>query len=224
MEGDPKTLGPPSEGGPGRQEARVLSPEEVARDFLRDGDSSVTQDTRSQASRRRRRNARAKAPTIAVVVGACAVLAGLAAFTLLPTGQPSAPPAQARSHSPAGGSVTTTTSTTSTSTSTSSTEPLLAHGAVKVDVLNAYGSGQLATVTAAALKQLGFSVGSVGNAPGDIAAGQPSQILYGPNALADADTLAQTLSGPVIETSTSNLSGNLLELWVASPQLTVKTS
>ena len=123
-----------------------------------------------------------------------------------------------------GAQTTTSTSTTSTSTSTTSTVPLLAHDAVTVDVLNAYGSGAVAGVTATALGGLGFSIGSVTNAPSDIAPGQPSQILYGPSDLAAANTLAQTLSGPVTEIPTADLSGNHIQLWVASPQLIVKVS
>jgi hypothetical protein len=219
MEGGPETQGTPAEGEPGRRDTGVLSPEEVARNFLRHGGGP---DPRTRRTRPPRRNLRAAATTAAVVVGAGAVLAGLAAFTLLPNGQSNPPSAQARSHPPVGAQ--TTTSTTSTSTSTTSTVPLLANDAVTVDVLNAYGSGAVAGVTATALRGLGFSIGNIANAPSDIAPGQPSQILYGPSDLAAANTLAQTLSGPVTEISTTALSGNHIQLWVASPQLVVKVS
>jgi LytR cell envelope-related transcriptional attenuator len=218
MEGGPETQGTPAEGDPGRRDTRVLSPEEVARNFLRQGDP----DPRTRRIRPPRRNLRAAATTAAVAVGAGAVLAGLAAFILLPNGQANPPSAQARSHPPVGAQTTTSTSTTSTSTT--STVPLLAHDAVTVDVLNAYGSGAVAGVTATALGGLGFSIGSVTNAPSDIAPGQPSQILYGPSDVAAANTLAQTLSGPVTEIPTADLSGNHIQLWVASPQLIVKVS
>ncbi len=221
MEGGPETQGTPAEGDPGRRDTRVLSPEEVARNFLGHGGDP---DPRTRRTRPPRRNLRAAATTAAVVVVAGAVLAGLAAFTLLPNGQANPPSAQARSHPPVGAQTTTATSTTTTSTSTTSTVPLLAHDAVTVDVLNAYGSGAVAGVTATALGGLGFSIGSVANAPSDIAPGQPSQILYGPSDLAAANTLAQTLSGPVTEISTADLSGNHIQLWVASPQLIVKVS
>ena len=221
MEGGPETQGTPAEGDPGRRDTRVLSPEEVARNFLRHGGDP---DPRTRRTRPPRRNLRAAATTAAVVVGAGAVLAGLAAFTLLPNGQANPPSAQARSASAGGRPDHDLDLDDSTSTSTTSTVPLLAHGAVTVDVLNAYGSGAVAAVTATALRGLGFSIGNVANAPSDIAPGQPSQILYGPSDLAAANTLAQTLSGPVTEISTTDLSGNHLQLWVASPQLVVKVS
>jgi hypothetical protein len=216
MEGGPDTQDTPSERQGGRHDTNVLTPEEVARNFLRLRGGAI-HDPRTQPSRRPRRNTRSAAATIAVVIVAVAVLAGLAVLTLSPNKQARPPAAQARLHNPAAGAATTSPSTTTI-------VPLLAPSAVTIDVLNAYGSGRVASVTAASLKQRGFTIGVVANAPGNLPAGQPSQILYSPDASAAANTLAQTLLGPVTETPTTALSGNHLQLWVANPQLTVKTS
>ena len=214
MEDESESQAIPLEGDRSSRDTRVLTPEEVARNFLRLR-GEATHDPRTQPTRASRRKFRSTAATIAIVLVAVAVLAGLAAITLLPNKQASPPAAQAPSHHSSGGSVA--------STSTTTTVPSLAHNAITVDVLNAYGSGRVASLTATSLKGLGFNIGSVVNAPSDIPSGQPSQILYGPDALLAANTLAQSLSGPLTETSTSALSGNHVALWVASPQLTVKT-
>jgi LCP family protein required for cell wall assembly len=109
-------------------------------------------------------------------------------------------------------------------TTTTTTAPPLKNGAVSVAVLNASGGGLLATDTAEGLKQDGFVITSINNAPSVIAAGDPSEIFYGPTGLPAARTLADSLKGSVTEVRDANLTGNSLDLWVASASLTVTTT
>jgi LCP family protein required for cell wall assembly len=106
-------------------------------------------------------------------------------------------------------------------TTTTTTAPPLANGAVSVDVLNASGGGLLATDTAAGLRQHGFVISGVSNAPSVIPSGSPSEIFYGPSGLPAAETLKASLKGSVTLVPEGSLSGDNVTLWVASSQLTV---
>ncbi len=109
-------------------------------------------------------------------------------------------------------------------TTTTTTAPPLANNAVSVNVLNASGGGLLATDTADALKQDGFVITGINNAPSVIAAGNPSEIFYGPSGLPAAKTLAASLQGKVNYVPDPTLTGNNLDLWVANADLTVTTT
>jgi LCP family protein required for cell wall assembly len=109
-------------------------------------------------------------------------------------------------------------------TTTTTTAPPLANKAVSVNVLNASGGGLLATDTADALRQDGFVISGVNNAPSVIAAGDPSEIFYGPSGLPAAKTLAASLQGKVNYVPAPTLTGNNLNLWVANATLTVTTT
>jgi hypothetical protein len=93
-----------------------------------------------------------------------------------------------------------------------------------VDVLNASGAGLLATDTAAALKENGFMITGINNAPSLIPAGEPSEIYYGPSGLPAAQTLADSLKGKVTYVPDPSLTGNDLSLWIANAALTVTTT
>ena len=108
-----------------------------------------------------------------------------------------------------------------TPTTTTTTAPPLADSAVSVDVLNASGAGLLATDTAAALRQHGFVITGIDNAPSVLPAGSPSEIFYGPTGLPAARTLAASLKGKVTYVPEASLRGNDVTLWVANAQLTV---
>ncbi len=107
---------------------------------------------------------------------------------------------------------------------TPTTVPPVAPSAITVDVLNASGGGELATETAQGLTQNGFAVSGIDNAPTVIAAGDPSEIFYGPDGLPAAHALADSLNGAVTYVANPSLSGNDLTLWVANAQLTVNTT
>ena len=109
-------------------------------------------------------------------------------------------------------------------TTTTTTAPPLANNAVSVNVFNASGGGLLATATANALRKDGFQVTGVNNAPSVIAAGDPSEIFYGPSGLPAANTLAASLQGTVTYVPDPSLTGNNLNLWVANATLTVTTT
>jgi LCP family protein required for cell wall assembly len=109
-------------------------------------------------------------------------------------------------------------------TTTTTTAPPLANSAVSVNVLNASGGGLLATDTAQGLRQHGFVITGINNAPSDIAAGDPSEIFYGPSGLPAAKTLAASLVGKVTYVPDPTLTGNDLNLWVANATLTVTTT
>lgn len=185
-------MGPRTEDDSDTQ-GRVLSPEEVAREFLQQG-GDVDRQQRSEEGRRRRSRILTGFATAAGVAGTVAVLVLLALLALLPSHPPSAPRAA-----------------------------LPPPNSVKVDVLNAFPSGQLLAVESGKrLQHIGFVVSGVSNAPSLIAGGGPSEIYYGPSGLGAAETLAQWLIGPVKNASNARLSGNDLELWIANPLLRVK--
>jgi LCP family protein required for cell wall assembly len=108
-------------------------------------------------------------------------------------------------------------------TTTTTTAPPLANSAVSVDVLNASGGGLLATDTAQSLRQDGFVITGIDNAPSVIAAGNPSEIFYGPTGLPAAKTLAASLKGKVTYVPDPTLTENHVTLWVANATLTVTT-
>jgi hypothetical protein len=141
-----------------------------------------------------------------------AILVVLAAVALYPDRQ-SAPPPKAHG---------ATSSITSSTTATTTTVPLPPIPSVTVRVLNAYGSGQLATPAATRLKALGFGVSGIGSAPSLIAGGQPSELFYGPSGLPAAKTLTAWLNGIFTYVPRPSLTGNNLELWIANPLFTVK--
>jgi hypothetical protein len=93
-----------------------------------------------------------------------------------------------------------------------------------VDVLNASGGGLLATDTSDRLRDDGFVITGVDNAPSVIAAGNPSEIFYGPSGLPAAHTLAASLNGKITYVPEPSLRGNDVTLWVANAQLTVTTT
>jgi LCP family protein required for cell wall assembly len=110
-------------------------------------------------------------------------------------------------------------------TTTTTTAPPLANSAVSVNVLNASGGGLLATDTADNLRKDGFAITGVNDAPSVIAAGNPSEIFYGPSGLPAAKTLAASLQGDkVTYVPAPTLSGNSVTLWVANAKLTVTTT
>ena len=119
---------------------------------------------------------------------------------------------------------TTTSGRSTTTTTTTTTVPALSNSEVTVQVLNASPTNGLAGLTGTGLTQAGFTVSSVGNAPQKIAAGDPSEIFYGPTGLPAAHQLALSVSGPVTFVSNPALTGNNVTLWVASSQLTVLTT
>ncbi len=107
---------------------------------------------------------------------------------------------------------------------TTTTAPPLANNLVSVNVLNASGGGLLATETAQALRKDGFQISGINNAPSVIAAGDPSEIFYGPTGLPAAKTLAASLQGKVSYVPDPSLTGNNVNLWVANATLTVTTT
>jgi LCP family protein required for cell wall assembly len=109
-------------------------------------------------------------------------------------------------------------------TTTTTTAPPLKNSAVSVNVLNASGGGLLATDTSKALRDDGFVITGVNNAPTTIAAGDPSEIFYGPTGLPAAHTLAASLKGKVTYVPQPSLTGDDVTLWVASATLTVTTT
>jgi len=175
-------------------QGRMRSPEEVARGFLEEGGS--VDPLKAEGPRLRVWNPGALA-TAAGVVAALAILVVLAVLTLAPSRTPS-PPSAAGVTLPAPTSVTVAVQST------------LPSGAL------------LAIQTDQRLTLIGFHSSGVGFAPNIIAVGEPSEIHYGPSGLRAAETLTQWLTGPVEKVFSAQLSGNNLELWIASPQLGVK--
>ena len=107
-------------------------------------------------------------------------------------------------------------------TTTTTTVPTEAHGNVDVNVLNASSNvSDLARSTATALTAQGFTVTQIADASSPLAAGAPSEILYGPSGYEAALTLDSVLSGPVTYVSDSSLSGQTVTLMVAGSELTV---
>jgi LCP family protein required for cell wall assembly len=107
-----------------------------------------------------------------------------------------------------------------TTTTTAPTEP---HSQVGVDVLNASTLNGVAHTTALALTAQGFDVTGIGNASTQLAAGSPSEVLYGQSGTEAAHTLAASLGGPVTLVPDPSLSGATVSLLIAGSQLTVTT-
>jgi LCP family protein required for cell wall assembly len=78
--------------------------------------------------------------------------------------------------------------------------PTVAPSAVSLDVLNGTGTKGLAGTVADLLRGQGFTVGSVGNEPGTVS---QTVVRYGPNALAQAHTVAAAVPGSVLQSSDS---------------------
>ena len=182
----------------------------MARAFLQDGGVVVYEGDQQAALRRRTLIA-------AGVIGVLAVAAVVVVAVLASRGG-SVPHASndAADH--------TSTTVKKRPASTTTVPPLPTSGAVTVDVLNASQADGIAAQTAAGLKQEGFAISAIGNAPNKITAGDPSTILYGPAGLPAAHTLANSLNGPVALVASPMLAGNNVVLSVASPQLTVTSS
>lgn len=225
-ESDQETVEPPTEGDDDTELGRAVSPEEVAREFLRAGggvpEGGGVAPRQPKKENRRRVRIPARVATVAGVAGVVAVLVLLAYLALLPNH----PPAPARTNNVKQSHATDSpvTKSASVGATTTTTVPLPPPASVTVDVLNAYGSGQLAPETALRLISAGFAIKGTGNAPGLIAGDNPSEIFYGPSRRQAADTLAKWLIGPVKEISSANLTGNNLELWIANPFLGVETT
>jgi LCP family protein required for cell wall assembly len=111
-----------------------------------------------------------------------------------------------------------------TGTATPTTLPTETHSQVGVDVLNASTVDGIAHAAAAALGAQGFDVTEIGNAPTLLAAGAPSEILYGPTGQEAAVTLQSVLSGPLTLVPDSSLSGQNVSLLIAGSTLTVTGS
>ena len=107
---------------------------------------------------------------------------------------------------------------------TTTTVPTEAHSQVIVNVLNASTVNDIAHSTATALTAQGFKVAEIGDASSQLAAGGPSEILYGPTGYEAALTLDSVLSGPVTYVADSTLSGQTVSLLIAGSQLTVTGS
>jgi LCP family protein required for cell wall assembly len=107
---------------------------------------------------------------------------------------------------------------------TTTTVPTEAHRLVSVDVLNASTVNGVAHTTATALTAQGFTVSGIGNALSPLAAGVPSEVLYGPTGHEAAVTLQAVLGGPVTLVPDPSLNGQTVSLVVAGSQLTVTGS
>lgn len=203
-----ESVEPSAEGNGGPPQQRALSPEEVAREFLREGRVVVAEE-RTAKGRPRHVRTSSRVAVSAGVAGAVLVLALLAFLILLLNRSPSPLSASKPTHG---------LKRSTPATNTNSLPPI---SSVRVDVLNADGSGQRPTATYLALRSAGFTVSGVGTASDLIAGGQPSEIFYGPSGLAAAETLAYRLIGAVRDVYNANLPGNHLELWIATPLLGV---
>jgi hypothetical protein len=193
----------------GTDPGRLLSSEKVASEFIREGGGAAPQKQSAEG-----RPARAWFPfgwaTGAGVVAAVVALVLLGLLTL-----PDRPPTSPRASKP-------TEHSGKTSIPATSATSLPPTSSVTVELLNADGSDTRPVATYLRLISAGFAISSVGSAPSlIITGGQPSEIFYGPSGHAAAETLAHWLIGPVRDVQNVNLSGNNLELWIASPLLGV---
>jgi hypothetical protein len=78
--------------------------------------------------------------------------------------------------------------------------PTVPPSSVSLDVLNGTGTTGLAGTVADLLRGQGFTVGSVGNAPGTV---NQTVVRYGPNTLGQAHTVAAAVPGSVLQSSDS---------------------
>jgi hypothetical protein len=76
----------------------------------------------------------------------------------------------------------------------------VAPSAITLDVLNGTGKSGLAGTVADLLRGEGFTVGSVGNEPGTV---NQTVVRYGPNAQAQAQTVAAAVPGSTLQRSDS---------------------
>ena len=179
---DPAAGADVAEDDRGTVSGRELSPEEVAREFIREGGGAARQEQSAES-----RPLRVRLPfgwaTGAGVVAAVVALV-LLVFLALPHGSPTSPRAS-----------TPTDNSGKTSIPATSATSLPPTSSVTVELLNADGSDERPVETYLRLISAGFAVSSVGNAPNlMITGGQPSEIFYGserirscrdPGALAD---------------------------------------
>jgi hypothetical protein len=193
----------------GTDPGRLLSPEEAAREFTRERGGAALQEESAEG-----RPLRVRFPfgwaTGAGVVAAVVALVLLVLLTL-----PDRPPTSPRASKP-------TEHSGKTSIPATSATSLPPTSSVTVELLNADGSDERPVATYLRLISAGFAISGAGSAPSlIITGGQPSEIFYGPSGHAAAETLAHWLIGPVRDVQNVNLSGNNLELWIASPLLGV---
>jgi hypothetical protein len=191
-----------------------VTPEEVARAFIRDGGTLDFGDE-DEGRWIRRKSFLSAVAAIVVVSGA------VAAYVIWLN--PKTPDGQASTALSASTTAGASGATPPTSV-TPTTVQLPANNAVTVEVLNASNTSELASHTATGLEQVGFVVSVVSDAPSVIAGGSPSDIFYGPNGLPAAQVLALSLNGSVSLLPDASLSGNNVTLWIAGPKLTVKTA
>jgi LCP family protein required for cell wall assembly len=105
-------------------------------------------------------------------------------------------------------------------TTTTTTAPLLPHGEVSVNVLNASTVNGIAHTTASGLTRAGFRVAEISNAT-QLGVDSASEIRYGPTGFSAAQSLGAALSGPVTYLPDPALSGNTVSLLIAGSSLTV---
>jgi LCP family protein required for cell wall assembly len=117
---------------------------------------------------------------------------------------------------------TTTTTTPGPGKNTTTTAPLVPHDQITVNVLNASTVNDIAHTTATALSVQGFYVGQIGDSTTQLTGGS-SEILYGPDGYAAAQTVGAVLNGPVTYEADSSLSGQTISLLIAGSDLTVTT-
>ena len=192
----------------GTDPGRLLPPEEVAREFIREGGGAALQEQSAEG-----RPLRVRFP-FDWATGAGVVAAVVALVLLVLLALPHLPPTSPRASKP-------TEHSGKTSIPATSATSLPPTSSVTVEVLNADGSDERPVATYLSLFNVGFPISSVGTAPRLITGGGPSEIFYGPSGHPAAETLRHWLIGPVKDVQNANLSGNNLELWIASPLLGV---
>ena len=193
----------------GTDPGRVLSPEEATGKFIGEDGGAVLKEHGAEGQPRRV-GIRLGWATGAGVVAAVLALLLLVLLVLLPHSPPTFPPSSKPTDHPGKTSIPATSANSLPPTSS-----------VTVELLNADGSDERPIATYLSLVNVGFPISSVGTAPKPITGGQPSEIFYGPSGHAAAETLRHWLIGPVKDVQNANLSGNNLELWIASPLLGV---
>ena len=191
----------------GTDPGHSLSAEDAAREFS-EGGGAALQEQRAEG-----RPPRVRLP-FGWATGAGVVAALVALVLLVFLALPHRPSTSPRASTPADHSAKLSIPATSATT-------LPPNSSVTVELLNADGSDERPVATYLRLISAGFAITSVGSAPSLITGGQPSEIFYGPSGHRAAETLAHWLIGPVKKVQSANLSGNNLELWIASPLLGV---
>ena len=192
----------------GTDPGRLLPPEEVAKEFIREGGGAALPEQSAEGRPLLVRFPFGWATGAGVVAAAVALV--LLVLLVLPHRPPSSPRASTPNEHSGKTSIPATSATSLPPTSS-----------VTVEVLNADGSDERPIATYLSLVNVGFPISSVGTAPRLITGGGPSEIFYGPSGRPAAETLRHWLIGPVKDLQDANLSGNNLELWIASPLLGV---